>query len=93
MNRLIPPCEQVTYVLGLEDGCVYVGLTSHLNHRLNAHSAGSSSSSAWCRTHKPIEVKGIHPGDKERALYWKCCAKYGREKVRGWRFVHDKPHW
>ena len=88
MNKLIPSCDVITYVLGLEDGCVYVGKTANLKHRLTKHFTGSKGAAAWCLAHKPIEVKGLHSGDKEKELYYKCCKKYGSDKVRGWYYVH-----
>lgn len=71
------------YVLELENGCWYVGRSSHLTHRLKQHKAGLGAS--WTKTHPMIRVALILqdlPG-LERAITSEMQTLFGLEKVRG----------
>lgn len=51
------------YVLSLENGNYYVGITNNFNERINQHLSGKGSS--WTKKHKPIDVIERFYGSKE----------------------------
>jgi len=74
----------VVYVLGLEDGCYYVGITFNFNHRMSQHFGGFGSK--WTTLHKPVKLETIiFPGSKarENEMTLQMMEKHGIEKVRG----------
>ena len=75
------PCVLLTYVLELQDGKYYVGITSSLNTRLGAHWSGQGSK--WTRLHKPVKIMNVILGDKERETTLLMMKGYGWQNVRG----------
>ena len=73
MNKTIPLCNEVTYVLQCEDDIYYVGKTTQLKHRLNNHFYGKGS--RVTSRHKPLKLVKVVAGDVEKEL-----TLYGREK-------------
>jgi len=72
------------YVLKLEDGCWYVGISLNINQRLSQHFSGCGAK--WTKLHKPVEVVEIkYPAtiDDENAVTRKYISLYGLDKVRG----------
>jgi len=71
------------YVLSLENGKYYVGITDDYNNRINNHMQGGGSS--WTKLHKPIEVVERFVGgkDNEREKTLEYMRKYGWENIRG----------
>jgi predicted GIY-YIG superfamily endonuclease len=75
----------IVYVLELEDGKIYVGITLNFNIRLAQHISGSGAK--WTRLYKPKKVlEIIHEGitaktENEVTLRYK--ELYGSENVRG----------
>jgi hypothetical protein len=78
---MIPVCEEVTYVLKLENNNWYVGKSKSLHHRLTDHFSGEGAK--WTKIHRPIEVKEIRPGNYEKETTLEYMGKYGIEVVRG----------
>lgn len=76
------PC---VYVLKLEDGCYYVGITMDLNKRLSQHWIGEGAK--WTKLHKPVSVERIifpAEGDTIENDTTKAIMElYGKENVRG----------
>ena len=72
----------LTYVLALEDDCVYVGKTYNFNMRLGQHMGGTGSK--WTRLHKPTgKILEIILGEHERETTLRYMREHGWEKVRG----------
>jgi len=71
----------VTYILQLEHGNWYCGITGNLNLRLAQHWSGQGS--RWTKLHKPVALAHVALGDQERLLTLVLFAKYGHERVRG----------
>jgi len=74
----------VVYVLELEDGCFYVGITFNFNHRMSQHFGGYGSK--WTTLHKPIRLeRTILFGTKEieNMTTLEMMRIHGVEKVRG----------
>ena len=71
------------YVLSLENGNYYVGITNNFNERINQHLSGKGSS--WTKMHKPIDVIERFYGSKEneRKKTLDYMRKYGWETTRG----------
>lgn len=44
-----------TYLLRCEDGSLYAGITNDLQHRMNAHSAGTGAK--YTKTHRPLRLE------------------------------------
>jgi len=80
------------YVLSLQNGKYYIGITNDFTNRVNAHLNGNGSS--WTKLHKPIEVIEQFVGgkDNEREKTLDYMRKYGWENVRGggWTAVNLK---
>lgn len=76
-----------TYVLLLQDNCVYVGSTDNYYQRFLDHEVQSLYSSAWVRERGPVvrilELFGNSDPDDERYKFLEYCTLYGYEKVRG----------
>lgn len=86
------PVDIFLYVLELEDGCYYVGLTSDLEHRFNQHVAGDGSGADWTKLHRPRRIlHGICTGTQdareavkiEDAVTVALMQQHSIEKVRG----------
>lgn len=78
---VIAPC---IYVLELEDGYYYVGITYSLNLRMAQHWTGVGAK--WTRLHKPIAVREvIYPAteEDEDTKTIQLMGRYGYDKVRG----------
>lgn len=71
------------YILKLENECFYVGRTTDLVHRFNAHKAGTGA--AWTKSHKPIGIIELQDDApyKELTTTLEYMSKYGISKVRG----------
>lgn len=79
------PC---VYVLELEDGYYYVGITYTLNLRMAQHFAGIGSK--WTAKHKPISIREvIYPAtmEDENNKTMEMMEKYGYDKVRGGKWT------
>jgi hypothetical protein len=76
-----------TYVLLLQDGCVYVGNSDNIYVRLMEHFLQSPNSSNWVREHGPVVrvMELIHHSGKDDETYkfLEWCDLVGHEKVRG----------
>jgi predicted GIY-YIG superfamily endonuclease len=84
------PVDIFLYVLELEDGCYYVGLTSDLEHRFKQHNAGEGAD--WTKLHRPRRIlHTICTGTRdareavkiEDAVTVTLMHQHGIEKVRG----------
>ena len=86
------------YVLELEDGFYYVGLTRNVDKRFNRHLAGKGAN--WTKIHKPLsilhrEITETHvesiASKLEDALTLKIASQYGHDVVRGgqWCYVNN----
>ena len=78
---VISPC---VYVLELQDGHYYVGITYSLNLRMAQHWSGVGAK--WTRLHKPIAIREIvYPAteEDENNKTQELMEKYGYDKVRG----------
>ena len=90
-----PYTFNVTYVLKLEDDCWYVGKTknSNIDKRVEQHLT-QCGTAGWCYKHKPIKVQKIFRGDREEEITRKMIDKFGKDYVRGSRYVKvDNPDW
>lgn len=89
----------VLYVLELQDGCYYVGITQNHKHRLSQHFKGNGS--VWTSLHKPIKKLGwkrLRETDKnqvyriESMTTLRLMNKFGWKMVRGgWFSDPDEP--
>ena len=52
--------DHVTYVLLLEGGRIYVGLTTHLKQRLNSHFNGTGAK--WTQLYSPEKLIDLYSG-------------------------------
>jgi len=76
----------IVYVLKLNDGCYYVGLTHDLNRRLSQHFGGTGA--LWTRLHKPISLEKVYflnygEEDLENKITREYMKLYGQDKVKG----------
>lgn len=81
----IAPC---IYVLELEDGYYYVGITYSLNIRMAQHWTGVGAK--WTRLHRPVAVREvIYPAteEDENTKTRELMVRYGYEKVRGGKWA------
>ena len=69
------------YVLKLECGKYYVGITYNLNIRFAQHKMGMGA--LWTRKYKPISVEYVSFTDSECDLTLKYMKEYGWQNVRG----------
>lgn len=76
--------KPLCYVLSLEGGNVYVGVTYNFNQRIAQHMAGTGAK--WTRLHKPIEVieiiLDVTPATENETTL-KYIEEYGPARVRG----------
>ncbi len=89
---ILRPC---CYVLELENGCWYVGITFNLNQRLGQHSSLDidSGTAKWVNIHKYKNIhEVIYPGsyDIENETTEKYMKKYGIDKVKGGKYCNLK---
>ena len=81
------------YVLQLEHGCWYVGITKNLNKRLYQHWHGEGA--YFTRKHRPLELAETYivPADYstwEHTKTLELMVRYGFYKVRGATWVSPK---
>jgi len=74
------------YVLKLENGKYYVGISENLNKRIGQHMA--SQGSKWTREHHPIGLIGVqmlssYDKEWEKATTFQMMLRFGWENVRG----------
>ena len=71
------------YVLSLENGKYYVGITSNFDERVASHLNGCGS--AWTKLHKPISVIERFEGSKlnERNKTLDYMRRFGWNNTRG----------
>lgn len=72
------------YVLLLEDGYYYVGVTDHLNRRLTEHKNGQGAS--WTKLHKYVKLLEVGEATsefEEDLQVKKYMKEYGFDRVRG----------
>jgi len=76
----------LVYVLELNDGCYYVGITSNLNYRYSQHLSGQGA--VWTRLHAPISILEVCMGDAETEdrKTIELMKKHGFKNVRGGRY-------
>jgi predicted GIY-YIG superfamily endonuclease len=83
----------LVYVLELEDGCWYVGITMDLNRRWGQHLSGDGAK--WTQLHKPIRIYDIYSEDAGLALENEVTIsyieKYGVERVKGGSYCGNPP--
>lgn len=88
------------YVLELEDGFYYVGMSRNVEKRFRSHSIGKGAN--WTKLHKPIRIiesretkyTSMAPASKlEDQLTLEMAKKYGYHKVRGGGYCQQFPHW
>ena len=86
------PVDIHLYVLELEHGCYYVGLTSDLKRRFEQHCAGEGFGADWTTLHRPRRIlrsicTGTHDEREalkiEDAVTVALMHQHGIEKVRG----------
>ncbi|MFE7720123.1 GIY-YIG nuclease family protein [Nocardia rhizosphaerihabitans] len=88
------------YVLRLEEGKYYVGMSRDVDRRFKRHSKGKGA--AWTRQFKPIEV--IRRVDTkltdeyevavlENELTFDMAIQHGLDNVRGGGYCQTKPKW
>ena len=76
--------DYVTYVLLLEEGRYYVGLTRSLKRRLDQHCSGQGAK--WTKLYSPIALVDLVSGDRENELTNQYILNYGVDVVRGGDF-------
>ena len=83
MERTTQTLFILLYVLELEHGKFYVGVTQNLNIRYYQHYSGFGAK--WTRLHKPVRILQVMPGGeaKEREVTLKLMREHGWENVRG----------
>ena len=76
------------YSLNLKGGKKYVGYTTNIKKRLQAHFSGQGSQAT--KKHKPISVNHVqecksvgHAKKAERIVYTNMSRYHGKQKVRG----------
>jgi predicted GIY-YIG superfamily endonuclease len=80
------------YVLALQDGKYYVGSSTNIARRLQAHEEGTGS--AWTQKYKPVSILSIHPSTElelrlnEEETTYDTMAKFGISNVRGASFCN-----
>ena len=82
MNKTIPLCNEVTYVLQCSDDIYYVGKSTQLNKRLTSHFSGKGSKVT--QRHLPISIVKMVAGDVEKELTLYGREKYGTDKCYGY---------
>ena len=88
------------YVLRLQNGCYYVGMSRNVELRFKKHLRGKGAK--WTKLSPPIEIVETIPteliSDSEASkledqLTIKYARKYGKDKVRGGGYCQTRPHW
>jgi len=78
------------YVLRLERGKYYVGVTNDVRARLKEHRGTAPLDGAkWTSLHKPVQLHAWYPGEGEHfenMMTLGLMSKYGWENVRGGRY-------
>lgn len=86
-RRRRPPLTQTLYILELEGGNYYVGITGNFARRMEQHFSGKGS--AWTRLHPAVrvvhsfEVDGGLAQEFERNVVAQMVLAYGAPCVRG----------
>lgn len=78
----------IVYVLALADDCYYIGYTLDLVKRTQLHFSGKGA--YWTQQHPPIRIVKVFYDvtyAKENRVTEQYFVKYGRDKVRGGRYV------
>jgi predicted GIY-YIG superfamily endonuclease len=78
----------IVYVLECADGCYYIGYTLDLVNRMNLHFNGKGA--YWTKLHPPVKLVDVYyhvPYSKEDRVTEQYFVKYGRDKVRGGKYV------
>lgn len=87
------------YVLELQHGCWYVGMSRNVDRRFKAHQKGKTM---WTKEHPPIKIHEVREtglnSDSEAAkledeLTLEYARKYGVDQVRGGGYCQRKPIW
>lgn len=87
------------YVLKLEHGCWYIGMSRNVDRRYKAHQKGKT---IWTKEHKPLEMVEVREtgltSDSEAAicedeLTIEYARQYGVDRVRGGGYCQRKPIW
>lgn len=87
------------YVLRLEHGCWYIGMSRNVDRRFKAHQKGKT---IWTKENKPLEIAEVREtgltSDSEAAtledeLTIEYARRYGVDKVRGGGYCQRKPVW
>lgn len=73
----------IIYILELEDGKYYVGITYNLNMRYAQHLQGTGAN--WTALYKPKKILEVfyNPELNENQITYLTMKKYGIENVRG----------
>lgn len=91
------PIDIYLYVLELNDGCYYVGLTSDIAKRLRQHWEGEGGGAEWTRLHKPRRVIHAINTETKNTREAECLEnevtilmmiRYGIDHVRGGHFSY-----
>ena len=79
----------LVYVLKLEDGCYYVGVSTNLNVRLAQHLDGTGAK--WTRLHNVIGIEEVRFGNRttEDLVTKEYINKYGSDKVKGGSYTRN----
>lgn len=83
------------YVLALEDGCYYVGISRNVARRYTQHCGEVEGGANFTKLHRPVrivETRCSGSSKKRVAVMQECkltiqyAAKYGADKVRGGKY-------
>ena len=89
--------QQGVYVLKLDDGCIYVGLSKYsISARIEMHRQGYGGA-AWCKIHGCLNLERLDPisprsedlDNWERNETHDQMYKHGISKVRGWAYTQE----
>lgn len=88
------------YVLKLQGGYIYVGITKNVDQRFKRHIKGKGSN--WTKLHPPIDLIETRPtphlidshaAQMENEVTLEYAKKYGTDLVRGGGYCQTKPVW
>lgn len=88
------------YVLQLEHGCYYVGISRNVDKRFASHQKGKGA--VWTKAHRPISIierrntkllDEAEAGLLENELTLQYAEQYGHTFVRGGGYCQKKPNW
>jgi len=82
--------KMCVYVLRLEHGMFYVGLTYQLRKRIAQHYFGKGSE--WTKRYPPLELLEVYQQGShvlENEITMKYIKRYGRGRVRGGNFLSN----